>query len=671
MAIISLTAVSCKTKPVLEEHPEPVSRVVDTFDDIKVLRYDVPGFAQLPLQQKTLIYYLSQAALCGRDIIYDQNFRYNLPIRRTLEAIYVNYKGDRSVPEWAAFEKYLKKVWSANGIHHHYSSDKFVPEFTQEYFDSLIAAIPDDRLPHDFGTTEALLAAVKPAIFDPTLYPVRVNQTSGEDLLATSAMNYYDGVSQREAEAFYSAMKRPGDASPVSVGLNSRLVKENGRLTEHTWRVGGMYSPAIEKIVYWLEKAAEVAEPSQKEIIDVLISYYKSGDLALWDDYNVLWVQDTASRVDFVNGFIEDYGDPLGYKASWEAMVNYIDSAATERTRIVSGSAQWFEDHSPIQPKYRKNKVTGVSAKVINAAILGGDCYPSTPIGINLPNADWIRKEYGSKSVTIQNIMQAYADSNKSSGFLDEFMLRPEDRDRIILYGTLADNLHTDLHECLGHGSGQLAPGTRGDELKQYGSVLEEARADLFALYFIADPKLVELGLVPDADVSRAQYASYMTNGMMTQLARLELGKNIEQTHMRDRQLIARWAADLGRRSKVVETVEQDGKHYVVINDFDKLRDIFGRMLREIQRIKSEGDFVAGRNLVEKYGVKVDRELHAEVLERYASLGIQPYGVFINPDYRPVMEGGRIVDVICEYPESYAAQMLDYSARYSFLPSVN
>lgn len=671
MAIISLTAVSCKTKPVLTEHPEPVSRVVDTFDDIKVLRYDVPGFAQLPLQQKTLIYYLSQAALCGRDIIYDQNFRYNLPIRRTLEAIYVNYKGDRSVPEWAAFEKYLKKVWSANGIHHHYSSDKFVPEFTEEYFDSLIAAIPDDRLPHDFGTTEALLAAVKPAIFDPTLYTVRVNQAPGEDLLATSAMNYYDGVSQREAEAFYGAMKRPGDASPVSVGLNSRLVKENGRLTEHTWRVGGMYSPAIEKIVYWLEKAAEVAEPSQKELIDVLISYYKSGDLALWDDYNVLWVQDTASRVDFVNGFIEDYGDPLGYKASWEAMVNYIDSAATERTRIVSGSAQWFEDHSPIQPKYRKNKVTGVSAKVINAAILGGDCYPATPIGINLPNADWIRKEYGSKSVTIQNIMQAYADSNKSSGFLDEFMLRPEDRDRIILYGTLADNLHTDLHECLGHGSGQLAPGTRGDELKQYGSVLEEARADLFALYFIADPKLVELGIVPDADVARAQYASYMTNGMMTQLARLELGKNIEQTHMRDRQLIARWAADLGRRSKVVETVEQDGKHYVVVNDFDKLREIFGRMLREIQRIKSEGDFVAGRNLVEKYGVKVDRELHAEVLERYASLGIQPYSVFINPDYRPVMEGGRIVDVICEYPESYAAQMLDYSARYSFLPSVN
>lgn len=671
MAAVSLGALSCKPRPQAQVQEEEFRWIVDTFDDVKVLQYRVPGFDSLPLEQKKLIYYLNQAALSGRDIIYDQNFKYNLPIRRTLEAIYLNYSGDREAPQWKSFEKYLKKVWFANGIHHHYSSDKFTPEFSEEYFDTLVASVPEEKFPHDYGTREELMEIIKPIIFDPALYPVRVNQQAGVDLLKTSAMNYYGGVSQREAENFYARLAKPGDPTPISYGLNSQLVKADGKLTERIWKTGGMYSPAIEKIVSWLQKAAEVAQPGQKEVIEALITFYDTGDLKEFDRFNILWVQDTASMVDFVNGFTETYGDPLGYKASWEAMVNFKDLDATRRTETISENAQWFEDNSPIQDKYKKKEVKGVTAKVINAAILGGDCYPATPIGINLPNADWIRKDYGSKSVTIQNITQAYAESSKGNGFLEEFILRPEDRERITLYGTMADNMHTDLHECLGHGSGQLAPGVKGDELKQYGSVLEEARADLFSLYYMADPKMVELKLVPDTDVAKAEYASYISNGMITQLARVELGKNIEQTHMRNRQMISRWAYELGRPDNVIEIVEENGKTYVVVNDFGKLRDIFGRMLREVQRIKSEGDFVAGRNLVEKYGVQVDPKLHAEVLERYAKLGIQPYSGFVNPVYRPVMEGGEIVDIIYEYPESYTDQMLDYSARYSFLPSKN
>lgn len=672
MAFISSAAFSCRPRP---QEPQAVQEqfdwIVDTFDDVKVLRYRVTDFDRLPLQQKTLIYYLSQAALCGRDIIYDQNCEYNLPIRRTLEAVYVGYEGDRNDPQWAAFEKYLKKVWFANGIHHHYSSDKFIPGFSEEYFDMLVASVPEDRFPHDFGTVEELMAVIKPVMFDPSVCPVRVNQAAGVDLLQTSAMNYYDGVTQREAEAFYGRLAQRAGSEPLSYGLNSQLAKEDGRLVERVWKVGGMYSPALEKVVYWLEKAAGVADERQRKIIEALISFYNTGDLAEYNRFNILWVQDTVSTVDFVNGFTEVYGDPLGYKASWESLVNFRDDEATLRTEIISGNAQWFEDHSPIQDKYKKKEVKGVSAKVINAAFLGGDCYPSTPIGINLPNADWIRKEYGSKSVTIQNITQAYAESSKGNGFLEEFILRPEDRDRIKLYGTLADNMHTDLHECLGHGSGQLAPGVNGDELKQYGSVLEEARADLFSLYYMADPKMVELGLVPDVEVAKAEYASYISNGMMTQLARVELGKDIEQTHMRNRQMISRWAYDLGRRDNVIELVDVDGKTYVVVNDFDKLRSLFGRMLREVQRIKSEGDFFAGRKLVEKYGVKVDPVLHAQVLERYGALGIQPYAGFVNPVYTPVMEGGEIVDIEYGYPASYVEQMLDYSSRYSYLPSVN
>ena len=645
--------------------------VVDRFDDIRVLRYEVPGFEELTLPEKKLVYYLNEAALCGRDILFDQNFRYNLPLRRTLEAIYADYPGDRTTPQWAAFEKYLKKVWFANGVHHHYSNDKFVPEFSEAYFDSLVMVTPAESFPQDFGTMAELMTVVKPVMFNPALYHKRLDQTAGQDMLAASSMNYYRGVSQKEAEAFYAAMAVPGDATPVSYGLNSQLVKEDGKLVEKVWRVGGMYSPAIEKIVFWLEKAAEVAEPHQRETIGALISYYRSGDLKEFDRFNILWVQDTVSRVDFVNGFTETYGDPLGYKASWEGLVNFRNEEATRRTQAISEAAQWFEDHSPVDDRYKKKKVKGVSAKVITAAILGGDCYPATPIGINLPNADWIRKDYGSKSVTIQNITDAYDEAAKGNGFQEEFVLREEDRERMRQYGSLGDNLHTDLHECLGHGSGQLAPGVKGDELKNYGSTLEEARADLFALYYLADPKLVELGVVPSDEVAKAEYAHYVMNGLMTQLTRIKPGKDVEEAHMRNRKLISEWCYEKGRADNVIELVEQNGKTYVVVNDFGKLRALFGDLLREIQRIKSEGDFAAGRDLVETYGVKVDPKLHAEVLERYARLRLEPYAGFINPVYKPVMENGEIIDIKIEYPTDYPAQMMEYSRNYSFLPSRN
>ena len=674
MAIVSLGAPSCieLKQPQEQVQTEEFKWVVDTFDDIKVLQYKVPGFENLSLDQKKLIYYLNQAALSGRDIIFDQNFKYNLPIRRTLEAIYTNYRGDRTTAEWKAFEKYLKKVWFANGIHHHYSSDKFTPEFSEAYFDTLVASVPAEKLPHDFGSAEQLMAIIKPVIFDPALYPVRVNQAAGADLLKSSAMNYYDGVSQREAEAFYARMAKPGDPQPISYGLNSQLVKQNGKLTERVWKTDGMYAPALEKIVYWLEKAAEVASPVQKETIEALISFYNTGDLKEYDRFNILWVQDTASMVDFVNGFTEVYGDPLGYKASWEAMVNFKDMDATRRTEIISANAQWFEDHSPIQEKYRKKEVKGVSAKVINAAILGGDCYPATPIGINLPNADWIRKDYGSKSVTIQNITQAYAESSKGNGFIEEFIFRPEDRERITLYGTIGDNMHTDLHECLGHGSGKLLPGTDPDALKAHSSTLEETRADLFALYYMADPKMLELGLLPHPDAYKAEYYKYMMNGLMTQLTRIEPGKNIEESHMRNRQLIAMWVYKHGEKDHVIEFKERDGKTFVVINDYEKVRELLGELLAEVQRIKSEGDYAAGRDLVENYAVQVDQKLHREVLDRYNKLNIAPYKGFVNPVYTPVFDAdGNITDVKISYTEGYTEQMLRYSKEYSNLPTYN
>ena len=644
--------------------------IVDRFDDIKVIRYEVPHFEDLTLQEKQLVYYLGEAAKSGRDILYDQNCPMNLSVRRTLEALYRNYTGDRTAAEWLSLEKYLKKIWFANGIHHHYSNDKFHPEFSREYFDKVYNSIPQEIFGEDLLAKRECVTRV---IFDDTIYPTRLNQTDGVDMLDASASNYYQGVTQAEGEAFYAAMAAAdkGNPEPVSYGLNSQLTKIDGKLTERTWKIGGMYSPAIERIVHWLQKAEQVAVGMQKENLRHLIAYYTTGNLKEFDRYNIGWVRDTLSRVDFTNGFIETYGDPLGYKASWEAQVNFIDSTACHRTNVISENAQWFEDHSPVDPKYRKKHVKGVSAKVITVAMLGGDCYPSTPIGINLPNADWIRKEYGSKSVTIDNITYSYDKAAQGNGFKEEFVLRLDDRQRMDQWGKLADDLHTDLHECLGHGSGQLAPGTKGDELRSYGSTLEEARADLFGLYYLGDPRMLELGLVPSFDVAKAGYARYIMNGLMTQLARVELGKNVEEAHMRNRQLVAAWCYEKGKAGKVIEWVKKDGKTYVVVNNFKRLRELFGELLHEIQRIKSEGDYEAGRALVERYAVKVDPELHKEVLARYKALNIEPYGGFVNPEFELIEKDGKVVDVRISYPANYVDQMLHYSKDYSFLPNMN
>lgn len=638
---------------------------VDTFDDIKVLQYKVNGFDSLTVKQKELVYYLSQAALAGRDIFFDQNFKYNLPIRRTLEAIYTSYSGDKSTTQWSQFETYLKKVWFANGIHHHYSNDKFVPGFTTEYFDTLIA---QSTIP-----TEIDLTIVKSAIMDPNLYAKKVNQDEGIDMVVESACNFYDGVTQSEVEEYYASIADPKDNQPISYGLNTQVVKENGKVVERPWRVGGMYGKAIEQAVAWLEKAATVAENDhQRQTIMALVKYYQTGDLREFDAYNVLWVTDTTSQVDFINGFIENYGDPMGYKATWEAHVNFKDIEATKRTTVISDNAGWFEKNSPIDPKFKKSVVKGVSAKVITAAMLGGDSYPATPLGINLPNADWIRRDYGSKSVTITNISEAYDQSSTGSGFAEEFIMDPLERERREKFLPMAGNLHTDLHECLGHGSGQLAPGTKGDELKNYGSPLEEARADLFALYYIADPKMIELGIIPSVEVAWAEYYQTILNGMMTQLTRIAPGKTVEQAHMRDRKLIAEWALELATPEKVIEKVTSDGKTFIKINDYPKLRTIFGTMLAEIQRIKSEGDFAKGKELIEKYAVQIDPVMHKEILDRYAKLKIAPYSGFVNPRYVPIYDAAqKIVDVKIEYPANYVEQMLEYSRDHSFLPNKN
>ena len=667
MVITTLSLSSCGNKSAEAEQaidPANAPWIVDRFDDIKVLRYEVPGFENLPLNQKLLVYYLAQASKCGRDILFDQNFKYNLAIRRTLEQIYTNYDGDREAAEFKAMEKYLKKVWFANGIHHHYSNDKFKPEFPMEWFMEQI-----DKYVKEPQADKDLLLHV---IFKEDLFAVRLNQTDGVDMVVASACNYYEGIKMAEVEKFYADMVDENDPRPISYGLNSKLVKEpNGKIYERVWKLGGMYSEAIEQIIFWLEKAAQVAEEPQKSIIAALINYYRTGDLREFDRYNVLWVGDNESNVDFVNGFIEDYGDPLGRKASWEATVNFMDSLACRRTQIIAANAQWFEDNAPINPAFRKKEVKGVSAKVITVAMLGGDCYPATPIGINLPNADWIRKEYGSKSVTIDNITYAYDKAAQGNGFNEEFMLREEDRARIAEYGKLGDDLHTDLHECLGHGSGQLAPGVKGGELKSYTSTLEETRADLFGLYYLGDPKMVEIGLIPSLDVAKAQYADYIMNGMMTQFARIELGKNVEESHMRNRKLIAEWCYEKGKKDNVIEWVKQDGKSYIVVNDFDALRKLFGELLFEVQRIKSTGDYEAGRKLVEDYAVKIDYDLHKEVLERYGKLGIEPYSGFVNPDYELVVKDGEIVDVKLVPQYDYVEQMLHYSKEWSFLPSFN
>lgn len=647
---------------------------VEQFADVELLRYRVDGFENLTPKQKELVYYLTQAAQEGRDILYDQNGKWNLGIRRTLEAIYENYAGPREDDQFKALEVYLKRVWFANGIHHHYAMDKFVPGFTPEYFEMAVKSVDPAVLPLTEGQdVDGLLSDLKPVIFDPNVYPKRVNQAAGEDLILTSAENYYDGVTQAEAEAFYNKMKNPNDSTPISYGLNSRLVKKDGKIREEVWKADGLYGQAIERIIYWLEKAANVAEnPQQKAVIEKLIAYYRTGDLKDFDEYSILWVGDLDSKVDFVNGFIENYGDPLGMKASWESVVNVKNEEATKRTEIISRNAQWFEDHSPIDPRFRKEKVKGVSAKVISALILGGDCYPATPIGINLPNSNWIRHDHGSKSVTIENITEAYDKAAEGNGFNEEFVWSDTERELMKKYGFLADNLHTDLHECLGHGSGKLLPGVDPDALKEHGSTLEEARADLFALYYLADPKLVELGVLPNADAYKPEYYKYMMNGLMTQLTRIEPGRNIEESHMRNRQLIARWVFEKGVPDKVVEMVKRDGKTYVVVNDYEKLRTLFGQLLAEVQRIKSEGDYAGGKRLVEDYAVQVDPALHAEVLERYKELDIVPYKGFVNPVYTPVTdENGRIVDVTVSYDEGYAEQMLRLSRDFSSLPTYN
>ena len=647
---------------------------VEQFADLQILRYRVPGFENLSLQQKELVYYLTEAALQGRDILFDQNGKYNLRIRRTLEAIYTGYKGDKNTPDFKAMEVYLKRVWFSNGIHHHYGSEKFVPGFAPEFFKEAVLSVDASTLPLAEGqTAEQLCDELSLVIFDPAVMPKRVNQAAGEDLVLTSACNYYDGVTQKEAEDFYNAMKDPKDETPVSYGLNSRLVKENGKIQEKVWKVGGLYGQAIDKIVYWLKKAEGVAEnPEQKAVIAELIKFYETGDLKIFDEYAILWVKDLNSLVDFVNGFTESYGDPLGMKASWESLVNFKDMEATHRTEIISGNAQWFEDHSPVDKLFKKDEVKGVSAKVITAAILAGDLYPATAIGINLPNSNWIRSHHGSKSVTIGNITDAYNKAAHGNGFNEEFVYSDAELQLIDKYADLTGELHTDLHECLGHGSGKLLPGVDPDALKAYGSTIEEARADLFGLYYVADPKLVELGLTPNEDAYKAEYYTYLMNGLMTQLVRIEPGNNVEEAHMRNRQLIARWVFEKGAADKVVELVKKDGKTYVVVNDYEKLRELFGELLSEIQRIKSTGDYQSAHDLVENYAVKVDPALHAEVLERYKKLNLAPYKGFVNPKYEAVVDAaGKITDVKVTYDEGYAEQMLRYSKDYSNLPSIN
>ncbi len=646
------------------------SYTVEQFADLQILRYRVPGFEQLSLRQKQLIYYLSQAALEGRDILFDQNGKYNLQIRRLLEAVYTHFEGDRTSEPFRALEVYLKRVWFSNGIHHHYACDKFVPGFTAAYLEEVIQSLPAEVLPLEEGETcRAMCDKLFPVIFDPAVMPKRVNQADGEDLVQTSAANYYEGVTQQEAEAFYAAQKKADDPEPVMYGMNSRLVKKDGRIYEQVWKVGGMYSAAIEKIIVWLEKAETVAEnDAQREVIRLLIEFYRSGDLKVFDAYSIAWLKDTGSQVDFVNGFIESYGDPLGMKASWESIVNFKDMETTHRTETISSNAQWFEDHSPVDARFKKEEVKGVSAKVITAAILAGDLYPSTAIGINLPNSNWIRSVHGSKSVTIGNLTDAYNKAARGNGFREEFVYSDVERELLEKYADITDDLHTDLHECLGHGSGKLLPGVDPDALKAHGSTIEEARADLFGLYYLPDAKMVELGLVPDAEAYKAEYYSYMMNGLMTQLVRIEPGCTVEEAHMRNRQLIARWALEHGKDEKVVEMVVRDGKTYVRINDYAKLRTLFGKLLAEIQRIKSEGDYEAARQLVETYGVQVDPVLHAEVLQRYRSLHLAPYKGFLNPVYTPQTDaGGNIVDVQISYTEGYAEQMLRYSRDYSNL----
>ena len=657
LAVIALTAMA--TTAMAQNSNFNYS--VDRFADIEVLRYQVPGFEDLSLQQKELVYYLTEAALNGRDILFDQNCKYNLMVRQILEDIYRNYNGDKQDKDYQAFLKYLKQVWFGNGIHHHYSMDKFVPEFSKDFFDKQFAALPGASKRVD---EKKVLDRV---IFDPNFMAKRVNQADGEDLILTSACNMYEGVTQQEVEDFYKNLKDTTDLTPVSWGLNCKVVKRNGKIVEEPYKIGGLYSKAIEKIVYWLQKAATVAEnEGQRAYINELIKFYQTGSLKTFDDYSILWAEETKSDVDFINGFIESYGDHLGMTGSWEGMVNFKDKAASRRSKLISDNAQYFESNSPVDNRFKKKTVKGVSAKVITAAILAGDSYPSTPIGINLPNSNWIRAAHGSKSVSIDNITDAYNKVAAGTGFNEEFAYSNVEIELMNKYLALADALHTDLHECLGHASGQLLPGVDQDALKAHGSTLEEARADLFALYYLADPKLIELGIFTDKDSYKAEYYKYIMNGLMTQLTRIEPGKDIEEAHMRNRKLISEWCYQKGLKDNVIEYVKRDGKTFIRVNDYQKLRGLFGDLLAEIQRIKSEGDYEAGRQLVEAYGVKVDPTLHKEVLARYEGLNIAPYKGFVNPIYTSVYDkNGKLTDVKVSYTENYIDQMMRYGQDYS------
>lgn len=661
LAAVSLN--SCMT-----QETEKFDYNVDRFADIQVLRYQVPGFEQLTLNQKIYVYYLTEAAIYGRDILFDQHGKYNLQIRKLLENIYQNYSGDKNSADYAAMVKYMKQVWFANGIHHHYSTDKFVPEFSPEFFAEQVKALPADKLPLNEGeTAEQMIETLSKVIFDPAYMQKRVNQADGQDLVLTSANNLYEGVTQKEVEDYYRSIKDVNDSTPISYGLNAKVIKVDGKVQEQQYKIGGLYGAAIEKIVYYLNKAKEYAESDkQKAYITALVDYYTTGDLRKFDEYSILWAEDTDCTVDFVNGFIESYDDPLGMTGAWESIVNFKNVEASNRTHIISANAQWFEDNSPVDPRFKKKEVKGVSAKVITAAILAGDAYPATPIGINLPNADWIRAQHGSKSVTIENITDAYDEVAAGNGLNDEFAFSKEECELMEKYLTLADKLHTDLHECLGHGSGQLLPGVDPNALGEHGSTLEETRADLFALYYMADKKMLELGIFEHPDTYKAEYYKYIMNGLMTQNTRIELGKDIEESHMRNRKLISEWAYVNGKADNVIEYVKRDGKTYIRINDYEKLRELFGKLLAEIQRIKSEGDYAAGKKLVEDYAVRLDRTLHKEILDRYAKLDIAPYKGFVNPVYEAVTDkDGNITDVKISYKENYIDQMLRYSRDYS------
>lgn len=660
IAAAAIMAAAVTTQSAMAKDNSDFNYVVDRFADIEVLRYKVPDFEKLTPRQKALVYYLTEAAIAGRDILWDQNGKYNLPIRQLIENVYTNYSGNKESRQYKALEKYLKQIWFGNGIHHHYSMDKFVPEFDETFLRYEVSKLPADKQP-------AGLDMLCKVIFDPAVLAKRVNQAEGEDLIVTSANNLYEGVTQKQVEDYYNALKDTTVVNPISYGLNTRVAMIDGKVTEQPYRIGGMYSDAIERIVANLKKAREYAEnDKQAAVIDKLIEYYTTGDLATFDDYSIQWVEDTDSQVDFINGFIESYGDPLGMTGAWESIVNFKNVEASHRTEALSSNAKWFEEHSPVDPRFRKDEVKGVTAKVITAAILAGDAYPATPIGINLPNANWIRAAHGSKSVTLENITQAYDEASHGSGFNEEFVIDEPTRKLLDDYLFITDNLHTDLHECLGHGSGRLLPGVDPDALKAHGSTLEETRADLFALYYLADPKLLELGLLDNPDAYKAEYYKYILNGMMTQLMRIEPGKDVEEAHMRNRKLIAEWAYEHGRKDNVIEMVDINGKTFIKINDYKRLRELFGELLGEIQRIKSEGDYEAGRDLVEKYAVKVDPKLHKEVLDRYAHLNIAPYKGFVNPVYTPVFDAdGNITDVTIDYTETYIPQMLRYSRDYS------